>query len=71
MGASDLVPIERHGDETMQPIDPHVLVHFVAACQVAGVTVTGLDSSDLRALIQRLSRLSIPDAVKSLSKEAP
>ena len=55
----------------MRPIDPHVLVHFVAACQVAGVSVTGLATSDLRVLIQRLTRLSIPDAVKLLRKEVP
>ena len=51
------------------PIDVHALAHFVATCQVAGVFVTGLNPSDLRLLIQRLSRLSIPDAVKLLRKE--
>lgn len=48
------------------PIDPHALNHFLAACQAASVTVTHLNPSDLRTLIQRLSRLSIPDAVKLL-----
>jgi hypothetical protein len=70
-GTSDPVTIERHVDETnrMRPIDPHALVHFVAACQVAGVSVSGLTPSDHRCLIQRLSRLSIPDAVKLLRRK--
>ncbi len=54
----------------MQPIDPPALVHFVAACQVAGITVTNLDPTSLRSLIQQLMRLSIPDAVKLLRKKA-
>lgn len=68
--ASDPAPVARHEDETaVLPIDPHALVHYVVACQVAGVSGTGLAPPDLRALIQRVSRLSIPDAVKILREE--
>lgn len=66
---SDPTPIVRLTDKTMQPVDPHALVHFLAACQVAGVSATGLGPTDLRALIQRLTKLSIPDAVKLLRRE--
>lgn len=55
----------------MQPIDPPALVHFVAACQVAGITVTGLDPTSLRSLIQQLTQLSIPDGAKLLRKKLP
>lgn len=70
--ASDRALDDRHEDETssMYPIDPHAFVHYVTACQVARVSVTGgLGPSDLRSLIQHLSRLSIPDAVTLLCQK--
>jgi hypothetical protein len=61
-----------HEDETnMRPIDPHDLVHYLVACQVAGVSLAILGSADLRSLISQLSRLSIPGAVKLLRTGAP
>lgn len=58
-----------HGE--IGAIDPHTLVHFVVACQVAGFSMAGQDSDELRALIQQLSYLSIPDAVTILRRESP
>jgi hypothetical protein len=48
------------------PIDPGAMVHYLAACKVAGVPVAQLDVLDLRALIDQCSRLSIPDAARVL-----
>ncbi len=64
VAVSDPTAIGRLTD--VPPVDPHALVHFVTACQVAGVAVTGLASQDFRALIEQLSWLSIPDAVRRL-----
>lgn len=50
----------------MTPIDPRAMAHYVAACKIAGVPVAQLDVLDLRALIDRCSRLSIPDAARIL-----
>ena len=54
----------------MTPIEPHHVNHYLAACKVAGVTVALTSPEEMRALIDRVSRLSIPDAVKLLRKEA-
>lgn len=54
----------------MTPLEPHHVNHYLAACKVAGVTVALTSPDELRALIDRLSRLSIPDAAKLLRKEA-
>lgn len=52
------------------PLDPSHVAHYLAACRVAGVPVARLATADLRALIERVSRLSIPAAAKLLRKEA-
>lgn len=54
----------------MTPIEPHHVNHYLAACKIAGVTVALTSPEEMRALIDRVSRLSIPDAVKLLRKEA-
>ena len=53
----------------MKPIDPAALSHYLAACKVAGVTVARQSPADQRALIERVARLAIPDAVKLLRRE--
>lgn len=55
---------------TQAPLEPHHVAHYLATCRVAGVPVAATTTEDLRALIERLSRLSIPDAVKLLRAEA-
>ena len=50
----------------LPPIDPHHLMHYLVACKVAGVTEACSNPAEQRALIDRVSRLSIPDAVKLL-----
>ena len=50
----------------MRPIDPRDLAHYLTACKVAGVPVAQLDVPDLHGLIDRCSRLSIPDAARML-----
>jgi hypothetical protein len=48
------------------PIDPRTMAHYIAACKIAGVPVAQLDVLDLRSLIERCARLSIPDAARFL-----
>jgi hypothetical protein len=60
------LPVVTKTTPAVCPIDPQALNHFLTACQVARVAVPHLNSSDFRTLIQQLSRLSIPDAVKLL-----
>jgi hypothetical protein len=48
----------------MKPIEPKDVAHYIAACRVAGVPVAVTSEPDLRALIERCSTLSIPDAVR-------
>lgn len=50
----------------MTPIDPRTMAHYIAACKIAGVPVAQLDVLDLRSLIERCARLSIPDAARFL-----
>ncbi len=52
----------------MTPIDPRAMAHYLTACKVAGVPVAQLDVPDLRALIERCSRLSIPEAARVLRR---
>jgi hypothetical protein len=52
--------------DAVAPIDPRTLAHYLTACKVAGVPVAQLDVPDLCALIDRCSRLSIPDAARLL-----
>ncbi len=54
----------------MKPLDPRHVAHYLAAIRVAGVPVAATAAEDLRALIERLSRLSIPAAVKLLRRGA-
>jgi hypothetical protein len=48
------------------PIDPGSMVHYLAACKIAGVPVAQIDVPDLRALIDRCAQMSIPDAARML-----
>jgi len=52
------------------PLDPHHVVHYLAACTIARVPVARTSPIEMRALIARLSRLSIPDAVTLLRAES-
>ena len=56
--------------ECVKPLEPHHVMHYLAACKVAGVPVAQTSVPDLRDLIDRISRLSIPDAAKLLRREA-
>lgn len=52
------------------PIDPRHMVHYLAIFTVARVPVPQLSPAEMRALIARVSRLSIPDGVDLLRAEA-
>ena len=52
------------------PLDPRHLAHYLAICAVAHVQVAPRDWVEMRALLERLSRLSIPDGVKLLQTKA-
>jgi hypothetical protein len=59
---SDPGPDLRQIDQPMPPIDSATLMHYLVTCTIAKVAVPKLDPLTLRALITRLSTLSIPDA---------
>jgi hypothetical protein len=51
------------------PIDPHHMAHYLAALRISGVPITQIarmSPVELRELIERLSRMSIPDAANHL-----
>ncbi len=52
----------------MKALEPSHIAHYLAACRIAGVPIadTRLDPMELRALIEKLSTLAIPDAVRYL-----
>lgn len=55
------------------PLAPHLVVHYLAACTAAKVSPASISShfvsaQDARNLIERVGKLSIPDAAKLLAK---
>ena len=52
----------------MKPLEPSHAAHYIAACKIAEVPVadTRLSTLELRALIEKLSTMAIPDAARYL-----